>query len=192
MVLYAGQMSSPFLLDVYVGITYIRFIFHNFWFLLLLLLSSSFLTQNLFRFSRRQQNVDMSTTEEARRLILRAANCPRSPRGLNGLTAASFQTRGGPVGVVAPLAPPLPPPPVTNHSNPSSSASSASSSGYSSLHDQLLRVAPPGSSSGTSSASISPTGASIEPIISTPQYANGLNGFLERPVVKVSALGTIL
>ena len=189
MVLYAGQMSSPFLLDVYVVITYFRFIFHNFCFLLLL--SSSFLTQNLFRFSRRQQNVDMSTTEEARRLILRAANCPRSPRGLNGLTAASFQTRGGPVGVVAPLAPPLPPPPVTNHSNPSSSASSASSSGYSSLHDQL-RVAPPGSSSGTSSASISPTGASIEPIISTPQYANGLNGFLERPVVKVSDLGTIL
>jgi hypothetical protein len=127
----------------------------------------------------------MSTTEEARRLILRAANCPRSPRGLNGLTAASFQTRGGPAAIPAPLAPPLPPPPVSSHSNPSSSSSSGSSSGYSSLHDQLLRVAPLSSSSGSSPASVSPTGVGGEPIIPAPQYANGLNGFLDRPA-KVS------
>ena len=136
-----------------------------------------------------KQTVDMSTTEEARRLILRAANCPRSPRGLNGLTAASFHTRGGPGhGVVTPMAPPLPPPPVSSHSNPSSSASSASSSGYSSLHDQLLRVAPLSSSSGSSPASISPTGVSSEPIILTPQYANGLNGYHDRHP-KVSGIG---
>jgi hypothetical protein len=136
----------------------------------------------------------MSTTEEARRLILRAANCPRSPRGLNGLTTSTFQPRGGMAASQA-LPPPLPPPPMppmmSNHPHPSigssagSSSSSGSSSGYSSMADQLLRVAPP-SSSGSSSASISPTGPNTDPIIPSPHYANG---FHER-AIKVRFFGS--
>ena len=122
------------------------------------------------------QNSELSTTEEARRLILRAANCPRSPRGLNGLTTSTFQPRGG---MAAPT-PPLPPPPISNHghnhplTSAGSSSSSASSSGYSSMHDQLLRVAP--LSSAGSSASCSPTGGNIEPtIINHHEYSNGFH-----------------
>ena len=121
---------------------------------------------------------------------MRAANCPRSPRGLNGLTTATFQPRGGMAAAAsAAMPPPLPPPPVppmSNHNHPltsaGSSSSSASSSGYSSMHDQLLRVAPPSSSSG-SSASCSPTGGVSEPPL-TLQYNGINNGFRER-VIKV-------